>query len=124
AARLTRGHGGEGGTGRRGRTRIPCPEGRGSSSLPSRTKDYDDFFFRPPDFLPPFFEALGVLAIFAARSFDMPFLRRPSYCFSFLTLARLLGTGPPPSGSSGGSYAHEASGPVDGEALLGLGDDG
>ncbi len=41
----------------------------------------------PPDFLPPFLEAFGVLEIFAARSFDMPFLRSPSYCFSFFTLA-------------------------------------
>jgi hypothetical protein len=44
-----------------------------------------------PDFLPPRLDAPGELAIFAARSFDMPFLRRPSYCFSFLTFARLFG---------------------------------
>lgn len=34
----------------------------------------------------PFFEAPGVLAIFAARDLLMPFLRRPSYCLSFLML--------------------------------------
>src|SRR5205823_14514148 len=34
-----------------------------------------DFF--EPDFWPPFFDAFGVLAIFAARSFDIPFFRRP-----------------------------------------------
>src|SRR5689334_2276739 len=39
-----------------------------------------------PDALPPLLEALGSLAIRAARSLLMPFLRRPSYCLSFLTL--------------------------------------
>jgi ABC-type Fe3+ transport system permease subunit len=41
--------------------------------------------FLPPLFLPPFLDALGVFAIFAARSLLMPFLRRPSYCLSSLT---------------------------------------
>ena len=36
-----------------------------------------------------------MLAILAARSLDMPFFFRPSYCFSFLTLGRLFGNGPP-----------------------------
>src|SRR5215218_5508834 len=40
----------------------------------------------PVCFLPPFFEAPAVLEILAARSLLMPFLRRPSYCLSFLTL--------------------------------------
>jgi len=45
--------------------------------------------FLPP-FFPPFFEAAlpdpaFAFEIFAARSLDMPFLRRPSYCLSFLT---------------------------------------
>src|SRR5215216_6676589 len=45
----------------------------------------------PPLFLPPFFEAwlpepAFAFEIFAARSLLMPFLRRPSYCLSFLTL--------------------------------------
>ena len=44
-----------------------------------------------PDFLPPRLDAPGEFAIRAARSFDMPFFLRPSYCFSFLTLARLFG---------------------------------
>lgn len=44
-----------------------------------------------PELLPPRFEAPGALAILAALAFDMPFLRNPSYCFSFLTLARLFG---------------------------------
>jgi hypothetical protein len=44
-----------------------------------------------PDFLPPRLEAPGELAIFAARSFDIPFSFSFSYCFSFLTFARLLG---------------------------------
>ena len=41
-----------------------------------------------PDFFPPRLDAPGEFAIFAARSMDMPFFFRPSYCFSFLTLAR------------------------------------
>src|ERR671922_655046 len=36
----------------------------------------------PPERLPPFFDALGVLAIAAARLLLIPFLRRPSYCLS------------------------------------------
>src|SRR4051794_1440772 len=48
-----------------------------------------------PDFLPPRLDAPGELAIFAARSFDMPLSFRASYCFSFLTFAFLLGMGPP-----------------------------
>ena len=34
---------------------------------------------------------VGELAILAARAFDMPFFFRASYCFSFLTFARLVG---------------------------------
>src|SRR4051794_29649062 len=45
-----------------------------------------------PDFLPPRLEAPGELAILAARCLDMPRFLRPSYCFSFLTLALLDGT--------------------------------
>jgi len=48
-----------------------------------------------PDFFPPRLDAPGEFAIFAARSFDMPFFFSPSYCFSFLTFARLFGIGPP-----------------------------
>ena len=44
-----------------------------------------------PDFLPPRLEAPGEFAIFAARSFDIPFSFSFSYCFSFLTLGRLPG---------------------------------
>jgi hypothetical protein len=44
-----------------------------------------------PDFLPPRLEAPGELAIFAARSFDIPFSFSFSYCLSFLTLGRLPG---------------------------------
>jgi hypothetical protein len=44
-----------------------------------------------PDFLPPRLDAPGEFAIFAARSFDMPFFLSPSYCFSFFTLARFVG---------------------------------
>src|SRR5213595_1656486 len=44
-----------------------------------------------PDFLPPRLEAPGEFEIFAARSFDIPFSFSFSYCFSFLTLARLFG---------------------------------
>ena len=43
------------------------------------------------DFFPPRLEAPGELAILAARSFDMPLSLSASYCFSFLTLAFLLG---------------------------------
>src|SRR3954470_13800008 len=43
------------------------------------------------DFSPPRFDAPGEFAIFAARSLDMPLSFRASYCFSFLTFARLLG---------------------------------
>ena len=46
-----------------------------------------------PDFLPPFLEASGELAIFAARRLDIPLSLRASYCFSFLTLARVPGMG-------------------------------
>src|SRR2546429_5695433 len=42
------------------------------------------------DFLPPRLEAPGEFAIFAARSFDMPFSFNFSYFFSFLTFARFL----------------------------------
>src|SRR5207237_9670127 len=45
-----------------------------------------------PDFLPPRLEEPGELAILAARCLDMPFFFRPSYCFSFLTLALFEGT--------------------------------
>jgi hypothetical protein len=57
---------------------------------------YDDFFLRlAAAFFPPLLDAFGVFAILAARSFDIPFLRRPSYCFSFLTLGRFFpGRGP------------------------------
>ena len=47
----------------------------------------------PPEplFCPPCLDASGELAIFAARSFDMPLSLRASYCFSFLTaIANLL----------------------------------
>src|SRR6188474_1616820 len=44
-----------------------------------------------PDFLPPREEEPGEFAILAARSFDMPLSFSASYCFSFLTLARLFG---------------------------------
>jgi hypothetical protein len=43
------------------------------------------------DALPPRLEAPGEFAIRAARSFDMPFSLSASYCFSFLTFARLFG---------------------------------
>src|SRR5205823_7875758 len=46
-----------------------------------------------PDFLPPRLDAPGELAILAARCFDMPRFLRPSYCFSFLTLALFDGIG-------------------------------
>src|SRR5919206_3879006 len=44
-----------------------------------------------PDFLPPRLDEPGEFAIRAARSFDMPLSFRASYCFSFLTFARLFG---------------------------------
>jgi putative hydrolase len=44
-----------------------------------------------PELFPPRLEAPGELAIRAARAFDIPFFRSPSYCFSFLTLGRLFG---------------------------------
>jgi ribosomal protein S18 acetylase RimI-like enzyme len=48
-------------------------------------------FVPEPDALPPRLEAPGELAIFAARSFDIPFSFSFSYCFSFLTLGLLPG---------------------------------
>src|SRR5205085_11318332 len=45
---------------------------------------------------PPRFEDPDELAILAARSFDMPLSFRASYCFSFLTFARLPGISSPP----------------------------
>src|SRR5436309_13047139 len=55
-----------------------------------------------PDFFPPRLDAPGEFAIFAARSFDMPFSFSFSYCFSFLTFADLLGirSTPPRSAAS------------------------
>jgi hypothetical protein len=41
--------------------------------------------------LPPRLEAPGEFAIRAARSFDMPLSFNASYCFSFLTFARVPG---------------------------------
>jgi hypothetical protein len=41
------------------------------------------------DFFPPRLDAPGEFAIFAARSFDIPLSFSASYCFSFLTFARL-----------------------------------
>jgi predicted DNA-binding protein (MmcQ/YjbR family) len=49
------------------------------------------------ELLPPRLDEPGEFAIRAARCFDMPFFFRPSYCFSFLTLARLPGIGDDPS---------------------------
>jgi hypothetical protein len=49
-----------------------------------------------PDFFPPRLEAPGLLAMRAARDFDMPFSFSFSYCFSFLTLADLDGNTPFP----------------------------
>src|SRR4029453_13852276 len=43
-------------------------------------------FFPEPEALPPLLDASGVLAILAARSLLMPFLRRPPYFLSSLTL--------------------------------------
>src|SRR5262249_35576633 len=39
-----------------------------------------------PDFFPPRLDAPGEFAIFAARSFDIPFSLRASYCLRFLGL--------------------------------------
>src|SRR6266567_1332195 len=49
-----------------------------------------------PDFFRPRLEAPGLLAMRAARDFDMPFSFSFSYCFSFLTLADLDGNTPFP----------------------------
>jgi hypothetical protein len=43
------------------------------------------------EFFPPLLDASGEFAIFAARSFDMPFSFKASYCFSFFTCALLPG---------------------------------
>ena len=58
-------------------------------------RELERLFEDEPDFFPPRLDAPGEFAIFAARSLDMPFFFRPSYCFSFLTFARLLGNWPP-----------------------------
>ena len=44
-----------------------------------------------PDFLPPRLDEPGEFEIRAARCFDIPLSFSASYCFSFLTLARLFG---------------------------------
>ncbi len=46
-----------------------------------------DWPFELPEWesLPPWLEAWGELAIFAARSFDIPLSFSASYCFSFFT---------------------------------------
>src|SRR5207247_5541887 len=51
-----------------------------------------------PDFFPPRLEAPGLLAMRAARDFDMPFSFSFSYCYSFLTLADLDGISAPRRG--------------------------
>jgi hypothetical protein len=43
--------------------------------------------------LPPRLDDPGEFEIRAARCFDIPFSFNFSYCFSFLTLARLFGIG-------------------------------
>src|SRR5436189_6354557 len=48
-----------------------------------------------PDFFPPWLDAFGEFAIFAARSFDIPFSFRASYCFLFFTWAVLAGMADP-----------------------------
>ena len=48
-----------------------------------------------PDFFPPRLDAPGELAIFAARSFDIPLSFSASYCFSFFTDGLLSGITPP-----------------------------
>src|SRR2546429_1548164 len=48
-----------------------------------------------PGFLPPRLDAPGEFAILAARSFDMPFSLRASYCFLFLTFAWRAGISSP-----------------------------
>jgi hypothetical protein len=48
-----------------------------------------------PDFFPPRLDDPGEFEILAARSFAMPFSLSFSYCFSFLTLARLFGISTP-----------------------------
>jgi hypothetical protein len=60
------------------------------------------------DFFPPRLEAPGELAILAARSFDMPLSLSASYCFSFLTLAFLLGMALIYPGSAARNCAHMA----------------
>jgi hypothetical protein len=62
---------------------------------PPLEERFDVDFLRPPlEFLPPRLEAPGEFAIFAARSFDMPSSRNPSYCLRFLMLPpRPSGTG-------------------------------
>src|SRR4051794_22650543 len=47
-----------------------------------------------PDFLPPRLDAPDELAIFAARSFDIPLSFSASYCFSFFTFELLPGMNP------------------------------
>jgi hypothetical protein len=47
------------------------------------------------ELLPPRLDAPDEFEIRAARSFDIPLSFRASYCFSFLTLGRLLGMTPP-----------------------------
>src|SRR5262245_20691876 len=51
----------------------------------------------PPEplFLPPRCDAPSLLAIRAARCFDIPLSLSASYCFSFFTFADLLGIVPP-----------------------------
>src|SRR3954467_9395929 len=70
-----------------------------------------------PDALPPRLDAPGELAIFAARSFDIPLSFSASYCFSFLTFELLFGMRPPAVGSVGRSLRpHGGAGANDGTA--------
>jgi hypothetical protein len=59
--------------------------------LPPEPEPVDFLERDEPALFPPRFDAPGELAMLAARDFDMPFFLRLSYCFSFLTFARLLG---------------------------------
>jgi hypothetical protein len=54
--------------------------------LPPLPLPLDFLLWLLPLLLPPLLEAPSEFEIAAARDLLMPFLRRPSYCLSFLTL--------------------------------------
>src|SRR5260221_8825958 len=75
---------------------VALPPLRPAATFWACVPPWDELLFEDEecDFSPPCFDAFGELAIFAARSFDIPLSFSASYCFSFFTCALLPGLRP------------------------------